>query len=98
MPSPLPTLLGFKDKEKNENSGYVQWMSVKTYELQIIRLDPLTRPLLCSKWTRLKQSCDLSTAQIDDTPIPTWLPLLKIILDLVKLVAHFCTCSEGFTL
>ena len=58
-------LLGFKDKEKTENSGYVEWMSVKTYELQIIRLDSLTRPLPCSKWTHLKQSCDLSTAQID---------------------------------
>ena len=98
MPSSLPMLLGFKDKEKTENSRYVEWMAVKMYELQIIRLDSLTLPLPCSKWTHLKQGCDLSTAQIDNTPIPTWLPLLKIILDLVKLVAHFCTCVEGFIL
>lgn len=90
---PFVHMAGVQGQGKNgENTGGAERMAVQMYELQITTGAPsVTLRLPCPKWTHLKQGSDfLSGAQVDHALIPMRLLLHKIILDLIKSVAHFC--------
>jgi hypothetical protein len=86
-----PTQQGFKAQRTNfEITGGMEWIVVKMQDSQITRL-VFNYPLpLLSQMDTLRESGDLPhRTQVSHTQIPLGLPLLKIVLNLIKVHGIF---------